>query len=116
MRLHPVLGIFKLHDGTDFAASCNAPIKAAAAGTVAERYFNAGYGNRLMIDHGQVNGRYVTTGYNHATHYVVSVGQQVAKGQIIGYVGSTGYSTGCHLHLMAWENGGTVDPMSKWFR
>ncbi len=116
MRLHPVLGIRKLHDGTDFAASCGAPIKAAAAGTVAERYYNGGYGNRLMIDHGQVNGKYVTTGYNHATRYVVSVGQRVSKGQVIGYVGSTGYSTGCHLHLMVWENGTMVNPMSKWFR
>ncbi len=116
MRLHPVLGIRKLHDGTDFAAACGTPLKAAAAGTVAERYYNAGYGNRLMIDHGKVGGRYVTTGYNHATKYVVSVGQQVSKGQVIGYVGTTGYSTGCHLHLMVWENGSMVNPMSKWFR
>lgn len=116
MRLHPVLGYRKLHDGTDFAASCGTPLKAAAAGTVAERYFNAGYGNRLMIDHGRIGGKYVTTGYNHATRYVVSVGQKVSKGQTIGYVGTTGYSTGCHLHLMVWENGSTVNPMSKWFR
>ncbi len=115
MRLHPVLGIRKLHDGTDFAASCGTPMKAAASGTVAERYYNAGYGNRLMIDHGKLDGRYVTTGYNHATNYIVSVGQKVSKGQTIGYVGTTGYSTGCHLHLMVWENGGTVNPMSKWF-
>lgn len=116
MRLHPVLGYRKLHDGTDFAASCGTPIKAAASGKVVERYFNAGYGNRLMIDHGKVSGRYVTTGYNHATRYVVSVGQSVSKGQTIGYVGTTGYSTGCHLHLMVWENGAKTNPMSKWFR
>lgn len=115
MRLHPVLGKRKLHDGTDFAAACGTPMKAAASGTVAERYYNAGYGNRLMIDHGKLDGRYVTTGYNHATSYIVSVGQKVSKGQTIGYVGTTGYSTGCHLHLMVWENGGTVNPMSKWF-
>lgn len=116
MRLHPVLGIRKLHDGTDFAAACGTPIKAAASGRVAERYFNAGYGNRLMIDHGKLSGRYVTTGYNHASSYIVSVGQQVSKGQTIGYVGTTGYSTGCHLHLMVWENGSMTNPMSKWFR
>ena len=116
MRRHPVLGTYKLHDGTDFAASCNTPIKAAQSGTVSERYFNGGYGNRLMVDHGNVNGSYVTTGYNHATRYTVSVGQSVSKGQVIGYVGSTGYSTGCHLHLMVWENGSMVNPMSKWFR
>ncbi|RRD51093.1 M23 family metallopeptidase [Arachnia propionica] len=115
MRLHPVLGYWKLHDGTDFAAPCGAELRAPADGTVVEKYFNAGYGNRLMIDHGKVNGDYVTTGYNHATHYVVSVGQHVSKGQVVGYVGSTGYSTGCHLHLMVWENGNRVDPMARWF-
>ena len=65
-------------------------------------YYNAGYGNRLMIDHGYVAASYVTTGYNHAIRYTVGVGQRVSKGQVIGYVGSTGYSTGCHLHLMVW--------------
>ncbi|MBK7820414.1 MAG: peptidoglycan DD-metalloendopeptidase family protein [Tessaracoccus sp.] len=116
MRLHPVLGYWKLHDGTDFGAACGAPIKAAASGVVSDRYYNAGYGNRLMIDHGKVNGHYVTTGYNHASKYVVSVGQRVSQGQTIGYVGSTGYSTGCHLHLMVWDNGSLVNPMAKWFR
>lgn len=115
MRLHPVLGYWKLHDGTDFGAACGTPIKAAYGGVVSERYYNAGYGNRLMIDHGRVNGAYVTTGYNHAQRYVVSVGQRVTKGQVIGYVGTTGYSTGCHLHLMVWENGNLVNPMAKWF-
>ncbi|MGA4668656.1 peptidoglycan DD-metalloendopeptidase family protein [Propionibacteriaceae bacterium Y1923] len=111
-RFHPILRYWKLHDGTDFGASCGTPIKAAAAGVVEERYFNAGYGNRLIIDHGSVNGRYVTTSYNHATHYIVSVGQRVRQGQTIGYVGSTGYSTGCHLHFMAWVNGSLVNPMT----
>ena len=115
MRLHPVLGYWKLHDGTDFAASCGTEIRAAADGKVVERYFNSGYGNRLMIDHGRVGGSYVTTGYNHATHYVVGVGEHVSRGQVIGYVGSTGYSTGCHLHLMVWENGSRVNPMARWF-
>jgi hypothetical protein len=115
MRVHPVLGYSKLHDGTDFAAGCGAPIRAAGDGVVSERYFNAGYGNRLMIDHGSKGGTYVTTGYNHATSYVVSVGDHVSQGQVIGYVGTTGYSTGCHLHLMVWENGSVTNPMSRWF-
>ncbi len=115
MRLHPVLGYWKLHDGTDFAASCGTPIKAAADGVVAEKYYNGGYGNRLMIDHGSHGGTYVTTGYNHATSYTVGVGDHVSQGQVIGYVGSTGYSTGCHLHLMVWEDGSKVNPMSRWF-
>jgi murein DD-endopeptidase MepM/ murein hydrolase activator NlpD len=114
MRFHPVLHYWKLHDGTDFGAGCGTPIRAAHAGRVAERYYNAGYGNRLMIDHGYIGGRYVTTGYNHASRYIVHVGQHVHKGQVIGYVGSTGFSTGCHLHLMVWLNGRLRNPMT-WF-
>jgi murein DD-endopeptidase MepM/ murein hydrolase activator NlpD len=114
MRFHPILRYRKLHDGTDFGASCGTPIKAPYAGKVAERYFNAGYGNRLMIDHGEIDGRYVTTGFNHAQRYTVSVGDRVEQGQTIGYVGSTGYSTGCHLHLMTWLDGSRRNPMS-WF-
>ena len=114
MRFHPVLRYWKLHDGTDFGAGCGTPIRAPRAGRVAERYYNAGYGNRLMIDHGYLGGRYVTTGYNHASRYIVRVGQRVQKGQVIGYVGSTGFSTGCHLHLMVWLNGRLRNPMT-WF-
>jgi murein DD-endopeptidase MepM/ murein hydrolase activator NlpD len=114
MRFHPVLRYWKLHDGTDFGAACGTPIRAPRAGRVAERYYNAGYGNRLMIDHGYLGGRYVTTGYNHASRYIVRVGQRVQKGQVIGYVGSTGFSTGCHLHLMVWLNGRLRNPMT-WF-
>jgi len=112
MRFHPVLRYWKLHDGTDFGASCGTPIRAAAAGRVSESYYNAGYGNRMIIDHGTINGRYVTTSYNHAIRYVVSPGQHVQQGQLIGYVGTTGYSTGCHLHFMAWVNGKLVNPMT----
>ena len=114
MRFHPILHYWKLHDGTDFKAGCGAPIRAPAPGRVAERYYNGGYGNRLMIDHGYVRGKFVTTGYNHAISYTVRVGQRVRKGQVIGYVGSTGYSTGCHLHLMVWLNGRVTNPM-RWF-
>ena len=81
---------------------------------MAERYYSGGYGNRLMIDHGYIRGKFVTTGYNHAIRYTVRVGQRVRTGQVIGYVGSTGYSTGCHLHLMVWLNGRVVNPM-RWF-
>lgn len=114
MRLHPVLKYWKLHDGTDFGAACGSPIVAAYDGVVSEKYYNGGYGNRLMIDHGRVDGRYVTTGYNHAISYNVSKGQRVKKGQVIGRVGSTGYSTGCHMHLMLWLDGGLSNPMS-WY-
>ena len=113
-RFHPVLRIWRLHDGTDFGAGCGTAIRAPYSGTVTRRYFNAGYGNRLILSHGRVAGVAVQTAYNHATRYVVRGGQRVRRGQVIGYVGSTGYSTGCHLHLMVWLNGRLVDPMS-WF-
>lgn len=114
MRFHPVLRQWKLHDGTDFGAGCGTPIRAPFDGTVSQAYFNGGYGNRLMIDHGTVDGQRVVTGFNHATSYVVGVGDRVTKGQLIGHVGTTGYSTGCHLHLMVWLGGKVVDPMT-WF-
>jgi len=113
-RFHPVLRYWKLHDGTDFGAGCGAPIRAPYEGRVTERYWNAGYGNRLLLEHGTIDGRYVTTSYNHAIRYTVQVGQRVSKGELIGYVGSTGYSTGCHLHLMVWLDGDLVNPMT-WF-
>ncbi len=114
MRFHPVLHVWKLHDGTDFGASCGTAIRAPRAGVVSEKYYNVGYGNRLMIDHGRVGGHYVTTGYNHAERYVVHVGQHVKRGQVIGYVGTTGFSTGCHLHFMVWQDGRVVNAMTKW--
>ncbi len=114
MRFHPVLKRWKLHDGTDFGAGCGTAIRAPYSGRVAERYYNSAYGNRLMIDHGLVSGRYVTTGYNHAIRYSVGVGEHVSKGEVIGYVGTTGYSTGCHLHLMVWVDGRVRNPMT-WF-
>ncbi|BAK36301.1 peptidase M23 family protein [Microlunatus phosphovorus NM-1] len=114
MRFHPVLHYWKLHDGTDFGAGCGTPIRAPYSGKVVEKYYNAGYGNRLIIDHGRVDGRYVTTAYNHAIRYTVGVGNHVSKGEVIGYVGTTGYSTGCHLHLMVWLDGSLRNPMT-WF-
>lgn len=114
MRFHPILHVTKLHDGTDFGAACGTPIRAPYAGTVSQAYFNAGYGNRLMVDHGVVDGIRVVSGFNHAASYVVGVGDRVSKGQLLGYVGTTGYSTGCHLHLMVWLNGKLVNPMS-WY-
>ncbi|HET9871749.1 MAG TPA: peptidoglycan DD-metalloendopeptidase family protein [Propionibacteriaceae bacterium] len=114
MRRHPVLGVWKLHDGTDFGASCGTPILAPAPGRVRQAYFNAGYGNRLLIDHGIVQGQRVVTAFNHAERYVVRPGQAISRGELIGFVGATGYSTGCHLHLMLWLNGTLTNPMT-WF-
>jgi murein DD-endopeptidase MepM/ murein hydrolase activator NlpD len=114
MRFHPILHVWKLHDGTDLGAGCGRPIRAPYAGRVASVGFNRGYGNRLMLDHGSVDGHRVRTGYNHAIRYVVRPGTQVKRGQLLGYVGSTGYATGCHLHLMLWLDGRLANPMA-WF-
>jgi murein DD-endopeptidase MepM/ murein hydrolase activator NlpD len=112
MRLHPLLKIWKLHDGTDFGASCGTAIRAPYAGTVTRRYLNAAYGNRLFLSHGNVDGVRVETAFNHAARYLVRPGQRVSRGQVIGEVGRTGFSTGCHLHLMVWLNGRLRNPMS----
>ncbi len=114
MRFHPILHIWELHDGTDFGASCGTPILSPYAGTITQEYYNVGYGNRLIIDNGKIDGKYVTTSTNHAERYIVHVGQHVKQGQVLGYVGQTGYATGCHLHLMVWLNGTMVNPMT-WF-
>lgn len=111
MRTHPITGEYKLHDGTDFSASCGTPIRAATKGQVVRATALTGYGNQVALNHGQVNGVQLGTSYNHLSQFAVSSGEQVSGGEVIGYVGSTGYSTGCHLHFMVYENGGTVDPM-----
>lgn len=112
MRMHPILHIWELHDGTDFHAVCGTPVYAAADGRVSSEYFNTGYGNRIIVDHGFVNGVSLWTSYNHLSSFVASTGEQVQRGELIAYSGTTGYSTGCHLHFMVYVNGSTVDPMS----
>ena len=112
MRLHPLLKIWKLHDGTDFGAPCGTPIRAPYAGVVTRAYYNTAYGNRLFLNHGSIDGKRVQTAFNHATRYVVQPGQRVSRGQVIGEVGNTGFATGCHLHLMLWLDGRLSNPMS----
>jgi murein DD-endopeptidase MepM/ murein hydrolase activator NlpD len=111
MRVHPIYKRLTLHDGTDFGASCGTPIRAAADGEVLEVSYNAGYGKRIIIDHGFHRGVGLGTAYNHLSAYAAFEGQEVERGEVIGYVGNTGYSTGCHLHFMVYENGATVNPM-----
>ncbi len=114
MRLHPVLKVWRLHDGTDYGAPCGTPIRAPYAGRVTSTGPHPAYGNRLVLDHGRVDGIRVRTAYNHAAGYVVRPGSRVQAGQLLGYVGTTGRSTGCHLHLMVWLDGRLVDPLT-WF-
>lgn len=111
-RTNPVLGYSELHDGLDIGAGCGTGLYAAASGTVSEVGFVGGWGWRAVIDHGDIGGNWVSTGYNHAEGYIVSPGQWVERGQLIGYVGTTGLSTGCHLHFHVWVNGGLDDPIN----
>ncbi|CUR56609.1 Peptidase M23B [metagenome] len=111
-REHPIYHYWGLHDGVDFGGGCGTPLKAVAPGRVVASYWSDVYGRRLVIDHGLIAGRGVATIYNHAERYDVGVGAQVAEGQVIGYEGSTGWSTGCHLHFTVMVNGQAVDPMN----
>lgn len=109
-RSHPIYGYWGLHDGQDWAVDCGAPLYASASGRVVSSYFSPVYGRRLVIDHGVAGGAGIATIYNHASRYTVGVGSQVSRGEVIGYVGNTGWSTGCHLHYTVMANGRTVDP------
>lgn len=112
MRVHPVTGVYKLHSGTDFGAACGSPVYAAYPGTVESTGYEGAYGNRIEVSHGTIDGLDVTTTYNHLSAFSSSPGQSVAAGDLIGRVGTTGSSTGCHLHFEVLVNGDFTDPMS----
>lgn len=113
-RIHPIYGYRSLHDGIDFGAACGTPIRAVADGTVLEEYFQTAWGNRIIIDHGFRRGVGLATISNHLSSYAVGTGARVRRGDVIGYVGTTGWSTGCHLHFTVLQNGTAVDPQG-WF-
>ena len=111
-RFHPILKYWRNHNGNDWGAKTGTPIYAAKAGTVMKAGPNGGFGNFVMIGHGDdAQGRYVTTGYAHMSKVVARVGQRVEQGQLIGYVGSTGLSTTPHLHLEVRLDGTPVNPL-----
>lgn len=111
-REHPIYHYWGLHDGTDFGGGCGLPLVASADGKVLQSYWSTVYGNRLVLDHGVLAGTGLASIYNHAARYTVSVGDQVKRGDVIGYVGDTGWSTACHLHFTVMANGKAVDPMN----
>ena len=108
MRIHPTLGVEMMHNGVDMAAPSGSPILAAADGTVIAASYSGSMGNYIMIDHGSD----IITVYMHASSLNVSVGQEVSAGDRIGSVGSTGRSTGPHLHFGVRKNGAYVNPWS----
>jgi murein DD-endopeptidase MepM/ murein hydrolase activator NlpD len=105
-RLHPILGYYRLHSGVDIGGAQGQAIWAAHDGVVSLAGWNGGYGNAVIIGHGEAT----TTLYAHMSAFAVSAGQYVTAGQVIGYVGSTGLSTGPHLHFEVRVNGAPVDP------
>jgi murein DD-endopeptidase MepM/ murein hydrolase activator NlpD len=110
-RWHPILGVWKLHTGIDIAAAEGTPIHAAEDGVVILTGYLTGYGNTVVLDHGVVGGVDYRTLYAHMSRIAVSDGQKVSQGQVIGYVGHTGWATGPHLHFEVRLDNRWVDPV-----
>jgi murein DD-endopeptidase MepM/ murein hydrolase activator NlpD len=110
MRRHPILGYSRMHKGVDFAAATGTPIYAAGSGRVVSAGRNGGYGNYIRIRH---SGEY-STAYAHMSRFAngVRAGARVQQGQVIGYVGTTGRSTGPHLHYEVMRNSAQINPLS----
>ena len=107
MRVHPITGKLARHNGVDIPAPYGTPIYATADGIVGRAQRLGGYGNYVEVEHGNA----IQTRYGHMSSYIVAPGQQVKKGDVIGYVGSTGRSTGNHLHYEVRIDGEPVNPM-----
>lgn len=110
-RFHPILKVNKMHNGLDFAAATGTPIYATGDGKVKMAGFNSGYGNVVVIRHG--NG--FETLYAHMSRIKTRNGQTIKRGDVIGYVGSTGLSTGPHLHYEIHKDGKPVDPIMYFY-
>jgi murein DD-endopeptidase MepM/ murein hydrolase activator NlpD len=106
MRRHPIHGDVRMHTGVDLRAATGDPIGSFAAGTVVFAGPRGGYGNLVIVDHG--NG--ITTRYAHASRIDVTVGQRVGAGQVLARVGATGTATGPHLHFEIRRDGQAIDP------
>ena len=111
-RTSPIYGGSEFHTGIDIGVPCGVPQRAPAAGTVTTAGWTGVGGNMVYINHGYVNGASWQTGFAHYSSVAVSVGQYVQAGEVIGYTGSTGWSTGCHMHFEVWKNGSTLNPLS----
>lgn len=105
-RIHPIHGTYGFHSGVDLAAPAGTPIKATRAGTVTRATYDSASGYYVTVNHGDG----FSSSYLHMTHYIVGVGDKVSQGQVLGYVGSTGWSTGNHLHFSIYYNGTAQNP------
>jgi murein DD-endopeptidase MepM/ murein hydrolase activator NlpD len=108
MRSHPILGVYRMHSGVDLAAPNGSPVSSPAAGIVSFANWSGGYGLLVTVDHG--NG--LQTRFAHLSRLMVNAGQKVIRGQLLGLVGSSGRSTGSHLHYEMRQNGRAVDPLA----
>lgn len=109
LRTHPILGGTRFHDGVDLAAPAGTPIRATSDGVVERAAWTGGYGLMVEVNHGQGT----ETLYGHMERMAVSAGQSVKKGDVLGYVGSTGLSTGPHLHYEVRQSGHAVNPLHR---
>lgn len=109
-RFHPILHYWRMHNGVDMRAACGTVVIASYRGKVVQAGPNGGYGNLVVIDHGTFQGKHVISKYAHLSRIGVRVGDQVETAQGIALSGTTGLSTGCHLHFEIKENGSYVDP------
>lgn len=111
-RTHPIFGTRKFHSGVDLGVPMNTAVKCSNSGVVTFVGWYGGYGKVVIVDHGIYKGKPVSTLYAHLSSYSVSKGQKVSRGQVIARSGSTGYSTGPHLHFEVRVNGSPVNPYS----
>lgn len=108
MRVHPILKYRKMHNGMDFTASPGTPIYATGDGKVTKAGLGSGYGKMVIIEHGFGYKTY----YAHMSKYNTKAGRTVKRGEVIGYVGNTGLSSGPHLHYEVWKNGRVLNPVN----
>lgn len=109
-RIHPITGEYKFHNGIDIGMDEGTPVGALWDGKVIYAGWWEGYGNTVVIDHGNT----LYSLYGHTSQLLVSTGQQVKQGDIVALSGSTGESTGPHLHLSVWQNNQYIDPATLW--
>nr|WP_246321709.1 M23 family metallopeptidase [Nocardioides panzhihuensis] len=109
IRKHPIYGYVALHNGTDFHAPCGRPLLAIDSGQIISTSYSSVWGNRLHLYLGKVNGHSYTAVYNHISSYAKRSGS-IGRGEAVAYAGTTGWSTGCHLHFTILRDGTPVDP------